>query len=212
MPDYWYTPAACKGDDEKYNICTHKKPYFMMYIYDGCRKEYKSYHNNLDAQCRVMHGKSLKEMLEDNIDPEFTERYYKYLPLSDGNCTMNRICHYVEKVFEEVKLEKRQAESFDYSYLMYDYPVSSELKKAIIDITEEYNQELYVFKKNSYKNTKQDKISKRHWLHQKYVYKIEKLNADEKSLLNVAIELGFSNQFVWDCLGHLIIKRIEEVL
>lgn len=210
MPEYWYEAAACGDDDYLYSICTNKKPYFMIYIYDRNRYEYNGYIKLQEIECNRRYNLSLKEVLEQRIDDNFINRYYKYMPVSDGNCTMNRICHYIEKVFADYRFKQASLPPLDLSYLKYDIPVQSEIKKEIIWLANRYVLEQRE-NKSGIDKTKSEKIYIRNWLERKYIRLSRQICPNEKELLNIVLDIGFNSSFTWDCAGGLIIQRLEEL-
>ena len=210
MPDYWYTPASCNGDDYQYSICTSKKPYFMMYVYESIRAEYKKYLKNADEECRIVYGKPVEEVLAEGKETEFINKFYHYSPLSNGHCTMNRICHYVEGIFSEYKQKQDTKSHFDNSFLKYGVIVDTDTKNRLIDLAKSYCQEYSAFRKKGF-NTRNNYHSEAMWLKKKYRDLGEKICPDEKKRLDIVLDLGFENKFVWNCVGKLIIQRIREV-
>ena len=49
----------------------------------------------------------------------FVNWYYKKLPVGINNCSMNKICYYVESQMDGVKSKLKQNSTFDYSFLKY---------------------------------------------------------------------------------------------
>lgn len=210
MPEYWYTRQACGDDDYLFSICTDKKPYFMIYIYDRNKYEYINYVKNKEIDCQRNYQKNLADVLAEGVETDFIKNYYKYMPVSDGKCTMNRICHYVEKVFEDYKFEVSTLPPFDLSYLKYDIPVSSEIKEQVIWLANQYVLEMRDCK---YKQdqTKNNKIEIMNWLDRKYIHLSRQICPNENELLNIVLDIGFESSFTWNITGSLIIRRLEEL-
>ena len=213
MPDYWYTPAACKGDDYLYSICTYKKPYFMTYIYDDYKHKYTDYIKNREGIAQRDFNKSLEEVLAEGIETEFIEYYNKGMPFGMGACTMNRICWHIEKEFKNIQSAVRRVKKFDHTFLLFNTLCTSEHREALVKASIEYGTELSAFKKFS--STKASKVELRNSLKRKYKYITKQLCPDDKERLNLLLELNYTkienNQFMWDCGGDLIIKRLQEV-
>jgi len=213
MPDYWYTPAACKGDNYQYSICTYKKPYFMIYVYDDYKRAYNDYIKNREIIAHRDFNKSLAEVLEEETETEFIEYYNKGMPFGMGPCTMNRICWHIEKLFKHAKIELRANGKFDYTFLKYDAPVTSDIVSEMKKLEFKYNDELANFKRMS--NTREDKHNKRYTIKKRYRRLTQQLCPNEKERLNILLDLNYSqsksHQFMWDCGGDLIIKRIQEL-
>ncbi|WP_080845575.1 RNA dependent RNA polymerase [Cytobacillus gottheilii] len=83
-------------------VLLHKHPYFFTYLYKNTRRKYKKYHNNQDTTCRQLFGigieelKNLPRKTPEQI--EFLRKYKQYSPVIDSDCTMNKICRYIESI------------------------------------------------------------------------------------------------------------------
>lgn len=80
----------------------NKHPYFFTYLYKGTKKKYKQFYNNQDVTCRQKFGISLNELRKlDRKTPDqitFLSDFHKYSPVIDSDCTMNKICKYIESI------------------------------------------------------------------------------------------------------------------
>ena len=209
MPEYWYEPAACGEDDYLYSICTSKKPYFMIYIYETLRAEYRRFMEAVESDCNIQYGSGAAEILQQGNE-DFARYYNKKNPVSDGRCTMNRICHYVEKVFEEYKVEQRQSLDWSSDFMKYGAEVSEDARAKLMKLAETYCAEYSIFKKAS-GHTKTHYKDESQWLKKKYRDLAEMACPDEKERLDIVLDLDFDNKFLWNCTGHLIIKRLKEL-
>ena len=167
MPEYWYEPAACGEDDYLYSICTNKKPYFMIYIYETLRAEYRKFIETADADCNIQYGSAATEILQKGKDEDFIRYYNKKNPISDGECTMNRICHYMEGVFSEYIHEQRQSLNWSSDFMKYGVEVSEDTKLQLMKLAETYCAEYSVFKKAN-NHTKTHYRDESQWLKKKY--------------------------------------------
>ena len=211
MPDYWYMPGACKDDDYLYSICTHKKPYFMMYVYDTNRREYAEYIKKEERYCLIQYGKTLDEILAEGSETEYIAQYYKYLPLSDGPCTMNQICHYIESVFNGRKHEMIVRSNFSYDFMKYlDVDINEEIRSKLKNLADDYCAAMSRFKTDPF-HKKDDYKDQEMILKRKYRYLSEQYCPDEKMRLNIALEIGFENKFLWLCAGDLVVNRLKEL-
>ena len=209
MPEYWYEPAACGENDYLYSICTSKKPYFMIYIYETLRAEYRRFMEAVESDCNIQYGSSVAEILQQGNE-DFARYYNKKNPVSDGRCTMNRICHYMEKVFEEYKVEQRQSLDWSSDFMKYGAEVSEDARAKLMKLAETYCAEYSIFKKAS-NHTKTHYRDESQWLKKKYRDLAEMACPDEKERLDIVLDLDFDNKFLWNCTGHLIIKRLKEL-
>ena len=211
MPECWYEPAACKDDDYLYSICTSKKPYFMIYVYESIRAEYKKYIKDTEIKCNVLTRKSVKEAAEEGLIPDFIEKYEKYLPVSDGPCTMNRICHYVENIFDNYKIEQKAIHGdFDNSFMKNGVPVQSDTREKLLQLAERYCEEYHVFKRSA-SHTRREYRTESMWLKKKYRDLGKMICPDDRERLDIVLDLDFDNKFLWNCAGDLVINRLREI-
>lgn len=111
MPKYWYDYKACKGNDYQKSICCEKKPYFMIYRYDEEKKKYKAFIKEHDIQCMRDFGMNIETLLktpQDQLTQQQKEmiHWFNYFnPVDMGQCTINKICFYIEN---EIKIYKSQ--------------------------------------------------------------------------------------------------------
>lgn len=96
---------------EKHNfrnsILVDKRPMFMRYLYPEYNKKYQQHYYNYNLYCVATFGIELEEMiLKGNFsqeEKEFLDKYYKYSPLLNSNCTMNKISSYMQNKVKEIK-------------------------------------------------------------------------------------------------------------
>lgn len=88
------------------------KPLFMRYIYETLNKDLIKYDKAFDSVNKYNNGKSLNELLNANYDSlsdsdKITvDKYYRYLPVIDSPCNMNKICKRFERLHKKMKRNK----------------------------------------------------------------------------------------------------------
>ena len=87
------------------SVIIEKRPYFMRYLYSDYNRRYLEYKRKFDRICWARLGKDFSEINENDDANDILEKYHKYAPLIDNNCTMNKICHYMESKVKEIKLK-----------------------------------------------------------------------------------------------------------
>ena len=158
MPKHWYNKDVLKikpDDNEEtikfkqfnQNIVANKKPYFMTYIYPDLMRKYKKYIKDTNEKCLYEFNISFEKLLakEDKSDREneFIRYYYLHLPVSDGNCVMNRLCRLVEAELDGIRFI--DSDEFDYSILKSDCEYSEDNYKQIYNLYEYYKDILKDF-------------------------------------------------------------------
>ncbi len=102
-----------KTDDNFLNsILVDKKPYFFIYLYNATKKEYKAHCVRYNNECYDVLGYPLAELLAKNKlnkkEQEIKNRFIQYSPVIDSNSIMNRLCHYIESIKDEILQEVKK--------------------------------------------------------------------------------------------------------
>lgn len=118
FPKEWKNKDYKKdGDTEEIQIAksfrnslvANKKPYFMIYIYDGLYKLFKSYKKNQNLMCKEMFNINFNNLQykKDKTDEEkkFIKNYYYHSPVLLTDSLMNKLCKAVETVDFNVKFK-----------------------------------------------------------------------------------------------------------
>lgn len=230
MPNYWFSLKSCE-DDFNRSICVHKKPYFMIYVYDDYRIKYKKYIDDCNKKCRRKYNLSIEELYnlenktEDQI--EFLYWYEEKFPFGMSDCSMNKICRYVESQFEGYKTQLKKNSEFDYNILKVKRRCTEEHRKLLLELCNEYVKMINTYKRNKSKNNdryevttniyvKEEKLTDKRVSMQKYFYnKAKEICPNDDERLNIILDMCYlyknNKQFCWDCIGDLICKRLEEL-
>lgn len=225
MPKYWYTKIKPKEDSElteedEFNnrICVDKKPYFFRYIYPDTNKSYSSFIKDTENKCNQIFGMTFEELqsLDELTDEqaEFIERYYKYIPVNDNGCTMNRLCHMVENEFKGFTSKLKSDNKFDYTILKsgndYDYGRYLE----IFDVYHRYVARMKSISanKNSY-NISRDAFNEDLRLNSEmFKEKCDAICSNSVELCDILLDICYSTSksksFVWEMCGDQIIKNL----
>lgn len=225
MPKYWYQRIKPKEDkelteDDEFNnlICVDRKPYFFRYIYPDINRKYTHYIMNTEQKCDYLFNCSLDELLhKDELtdeEAEFVEMYYKYFPVNDNGCTMNRLCHMVENEFNGYAAKIKSESDFDYTILKSDCEYSPKTYDKIKVIYGEYTKAKMELSErmNSFKVTKEDFMNELREIKTYYKHKCEVECSSSEELCNVVIDLCYthnkSKAFAWDVSVDQIIKNL----
>lgn len=217
MPSYWYNFRSCGTDKYKQSICVDKKPYFMIYVYDDYRKEYNNYIKASNIKCLSLYGITLDEMIakEPKTDEEmqFLYWYNVKMPFGMGDCAMNRICRYIEKEFENYKFELKHNQKFDYNILKVKHRCTPEHRQQLSELSQYYSSCVSSFKSNKKIYSKTDGEERRRFMKEYFRNAAKDICPNDEERLNIILDLCYSHkcnkQFCWDCIGDLIIKRLE---
>ena len=182
----------------------HQKPYFMKYLRSGRKK--RSQEKELKTVGELV-GSDIETELFDNTD-----------------CTMNRICHYMEGQIGNIDMDINIEEEFHWERLIASLPdITSNGYKKVRDKLVEMQEWLYEINNAKYKNTDDINISDKE---NNRIYdsfydfaKSEFLSivSDNQELLDVLVTVYYSDKkfmekysdksILWGCFGEQLIER-----
>ncbi|MCM3387311.1 RNA dependent RNA polymerase [Ureibacillus chungkukjangi] len=134
---------------EKYyhnSLVANKKPYFMIYIYDKLRAEYREHKRKCDRTCKEKFGCNLNQLMNksDKTKEEiyFINTYYRNMPVIKNNSIMNTLCKMIEEVDFKHKKSKNN-ENIDEIYaILSDFSIKideSKLEK-LLELRKKFNK------------------------------------------------------------------------
>ena len=220
MPSSWYNLGACGDDKRLQSLCAYRKPYFMIYVYDETKQKYKQYIKKSETRCQTLYQCSIQD-LYDSYDiltdeqKDFLFWYERKMPVGTGNCAMNRICKYIESQLDGYKSQLHNNSNFDYNALKVKRRCTEEHRQALKELEHYYCECVKQYK------LKKDKLDE----FQKYYQRLDMVKTfkekaieicpsdDERMNIILDITYGYkgNRQFCWDCIGELIIQRLQEL-
>lgn len=218
MPKYWYDLETAKGKDAfQVSICTHKPPYFMTYIYDDYMREYKKFIKETSANARKQFNKTLEELLADpktEAEKYFIEGYYRFLPFGLNDCSMNRICRYVEQQFEGYTKALKHHGDFDYNKLKTGHRIIhkhvDEIKNHIVD----FSKMIAKYSSENDKLTGTYDKAQFESLKNYYINKLKEVCPNDEERLDIMIDFCYKTNYhstCWMLIGDQIINRLENL-
>ncbi len=219
MPGRWYNMRACADDRYLQSICAYRKPYFMIYIYEEAKRDYKKYVKESNDKCQAMYNCSIRDLYTniDNLSDEQKEFLFWYefkMPVGTGNCSMNQICRYVESRLDGYKSQLLGNSLFDYNVLKTKRRCTEEHRQALKELEQYYCECVREYKKQK-RHDKGDSNKYRHLLYMKFNRKAKEICPNDEERLNIILDITYGNkgnkQFCWDCIGENIIVRLEEL-
>ncbi|MDE7252459.1 MAG: hypothetical protein K2O32_05885 [Acetatifactor sp.] len=218
MPSHWYNMRACADDRYLQSICAYRKPYFMIYVYEETKNEYKRYIKESNTKCQALYHCSIQDLytnMDDLSDAqkEFLFWYEFKMPVGTGNCAMNKICRYVESQLDDYQSQLHKNSLFDYTVLKTKRRCTAEHRQALKKLEQYYCECLREYKKQK-KHDKGDSNKNRNYLYRKFHQKAKEICPNEEERLNIILDITYgekgNKQFCWDCIGKNIIRRLEE--
>lgn len=216
MPKYWYDYKACNEDSFQQSICVAKKPYFMTYIYDDYRKKYKKYIEQAQKDARREKGVNIEDIVPTE-DDKFLEYYYAKIPFGMGKCAMNRICWHIESEFKGLQTKLKHEKKFNYRFLRKGVTQNPQNVEALQKLCFEYVDMLRKIKQNGYSlGAMKDKtITNRNQMRKFFRNEAVSICQDNDERTDIILDLcykhGYNKQFMWDCAGKEIVKRLESL-
>ena len=219
MPSNWYNMGACADDRYKQSICAYRKPYFMIYIYDETKRDYKKYIKESNDKCKLIYNCSIQDLYDnkDGLSDEQKEFLFWYefkMPVGTGECSMNKICRYVESQLDGYKSQLRRNSTFDYNELKVKRRCTEEHRQALRELEQEYRECVREYKAQKHFD-KGESNKNRKFLYKKFHEEAINICPNDDERLNIILDITYgyngNKQFCWDTIGDLICERLEEM-
>ena len=219
MPSNWYNMSACADDRYKQSICAYRKPYFMIYIYDETKRDYKKYIKESNDKCKLIYNCSIQDLYDnkDGLSDEQKEFLFWYefkMPVGTGECSMNKICRYVESQLDGYKTQLHRNSTFDYNELKVKRRCTEEHRQALKELEQEYRECVREYKAQKHFD-KGESNKNRKFLYKKFHEEAINICPNDDERLNIILDITYgyngNKQFCWDTIGDLICKRLEEM-
>ena len=218
MPSNWYNIRACSDNKIFQSLCAYRKPYFMIYVYDDTKKQYRNYIKESNSKCQALYNCSIQELYEKEFLTEEQKDFlfwYEYkMPVGIGNCSMNQICKYVESKLDGYKSYLHHNSNFDYNLIKVKRRCTEEHRQALRKLELEYRECIkeYKTKKN---RDKEQANENRKFLCEKFKKEATEICPNDDERMNIILDITYgykgNRQFCWDCIGDLITKRLEDM-
>lgn len=219
MPSCWYNRKACGDNQYLQSICACRKPYFMIYIYEETKRDYKKYIKESNDKCHALYNCSIQDLYL-NIDTlsdeqnEFLSWYDLKMPVGTGACSMNKICNYVEKQLDGYRAQLHHNSSFDHNILKFRRRCTKEHRQSLKELEQYYCECIREYKKKTH-HDKGASNRYRHFLYRKFNHDAKEICPNDEERMNIILDITYgcngNRQFCWDCIGENIIKRLEEL-
>lgn len=219
MPSNWYNMGACADNRYKQSICAYRKPYFMIYIYDETKRDYKKYIKESNDKCKLIYNCSIQDLYDnkDSLSDEQKEFLFWYefkMPVGTGECSMNKICRYVESKLDGCKTQLHRNSTFDYNELKVKRRCTEEHRQALRELEQEYRECVREYKAQKHFD-KGESNKDRKFLYKKFHEEAMNICPNDDERLNIILDITYgyngNKQFCWDTIGDLICERLEEM-
>jgi len=202
-------------------IVADKKPYFMRYIYPRLSKQYREYVRKVNMNAYRQFCMEIDAMLSLD-ESELTEqqktfiRYYEQLmPVSDGDCVMNKICHLFEKEFDHKTLNQKDGcEEFDYSALTSGSKYTTYQRDKISKLFTEYCDRVsrYMKMAESQGDGSDDQVQRLAAMRSEFLAECRIACPNSQVLYDIIIDVAhkrnMTKKFIWDMCGETIVENL----
>ena len=229
-PAHWFNFRDNKIKDEdnfitrrhkKFNqrIAVDRKTYFMIYNYQREKSKYNKFMHSAKCNAEANIGMPLSDIISysgDNSDIlEFAYYYNKMLPVSNGDCVINKICRLFEQEFDRNKNRLLAKKDFDYHTLMTDVKCDSRTKSRLRELYNIYKENVKITTNNYDINStdKDDLANQIQFLKLMFRDQCNIICPNQEMQANALLEIiyGSSNsakRFTWDMCGEQIINNL----
>ena len=221
MPKYWYDIRACGDNEYQRSICCDKKPYFMIYRYEEVKRKYNAFKKEHDSDCRQQFGMTIDELLQIPQDQrtedqnEMLKWYYRFNPVDMSECTINKICYYLEREIKNYKSSLKE-HKFDYTKFKSKRRCTEEHRKQLIDLMNIYSDTVktYVLVQLE-KDTNVDTIKPTiPFIEQYFKDRAKEICPNDKERKNILLDLCYgkskikpNKEFCWIVVTDIILKE-----
>lgn len=176
---------------------------FMKHLYSKYKKEYIEHRERFNYDLLKRYNLTIDELLEKqeltNEQMEYIDKYNKYNPLLETDCTMNNICRHIEENIKEIKIHvKRKNDDEVFQMLFNDN----------IEITNEEIDLMHKQYKKYQKNQTDENLNN--------INSYSFITKDTQKLANLAVYICYkiylngNKNFVWDIFGNGVILNLDE--
>ena len=228
MPRSWYDRHALgniKDESTRIfykDILSSKKPYFMRYIYPSLMKEYNDYIKNSNKNSLRRFGMTIEQLYDldyckqTEAQAEFLKFYEMMMPVSNGNCVMNRICRMIEDEFDGYIKKHNASTKFDYRILKSGAEYSRKQFHDVSRLYEDYNRRVqtYCIIAGYEKVMEWESSAKLRNMDIEFRRQCDQVCPNRYTLCDIILDLcyrrGSTKRFSWSMCGATIIDSLLE--
>lgn len=230
--EYHYEEDSEDVKKQKYyhnSLVANKKPYFMIYIYDRIKNDYREYKKKCERTCKEKFGCSLDVLLKrqnkSKAELYYASDYYKKMPIIKNQCVMNMLCGMVEAVDFKYKRPKNDENVDEMFEILYDpsIEIDEEKLKKLLMLYDKFNKKRHFKHKNNIMNhidfdAEQDNEheNKLNAFYDEIRNEAYSISSNAKELANHLIYITYSlnpelpKEFAWNIATEGILKILED--
>jgi len=239
FPKEWIERVNISEDDDdivkaqkyKHNsLVINKKAYFMVYIYNKLMNSYKNHLKKYDLDCKNKYGMSYLDLKYSKHKAKGQKKFIKrceyFSPVLDTPCIMNKLCHKIERLENDIIYSGEYSISCLPSLNKHKFEIDNAMVSSLNIIYKQYRSQMqFKYIKplleeavsyddfGEYVSVMVDSLNK------EYSEKCFNLISNSQELFEYFIALGerykdkgksFNYSFAWDMLGESIIEIIPQ--
>ena len=233
IPTVWKQWQKINEDDtveqieqkELFNsILCDKHPYFFIHLYHSTKKKYLKWKKDYDTSCKTRWNISVENLISlENKDEEqiaFLERYNRACPVIDNCSSMNLLCHYMESVKKNIKINIKNCENMSYvsaykTKIEERVDVDSDIYNKVYNVVKELRMELKNSVINNNKNDYNVDIGNDlNNIYELYRNKLFKICSNQDILINCLIDIfyidfpSYNKDILWNLFGNEIFNNV----
>lgn len=187
----------------------------MRHIYRDLNKRTKQYIKNAELKSFMNIDLPLDKVLNktdlDEHERAFVDDYHNKLPITDGNSTMNRLCHIAEKLFKRVGQQKED-KSIDFIKMLssgFGKTANSTQMQKLRELYAQYRADVQDIAMHSDKDEKTDFLRMLQEDFQREALDVcSNMRTLCDALLKICYKSQFSKRFVWEVCGEQIVDNL----
>ena len=225
MPKEWYdfhSILVKDSDDDQtverkeFNrrILAEKKPYFMIYVYPELKTKCNEYVKD------TKFNRDVQPYFDTEKQADYDNWHSKGLPVTDGDCVMNRLCHFVEQEFKRTSTSSKDKDypyreilaSENYESNIKRYDLAAKLEKLYAEYRKKSKSEILTARVERADNDKKREI--RDALAEQFERDCRQICSSSEILCDILLKLCYksntSKKFVWAMCREQIVENLLE--
>ena len=205
------------------SILCDKHPYFFIYLYKTTKNKYKKWLKDYDTSCKTRWNVSVAELetMKNKSEEQilFLERYYKACPVVDNDSAMNLLCHYMEGIKKNIKINIKDRSNMSYinSYKTIineeiDSNIYNKIYKVIKDLREALRTSV---SSNANKNDFCGELNNDfNNIYEIYKNKLFNICSNQDIIINCLIDIfyidfpSYNKDILWNLFGDEIFNNV----
>lgn len=216
------TPETKHSKELLNSLLCEKHPYFFIYLYRSTKNKYSKWKKDYDISCRTRWNMSVNDLIAlDNKDEEqvaFLERFDRACPVIDNNSAMNLLCHHMESIKNNIKINIKNCSNMSYISLYkanIDEQIDSDIYNKIYKLIKELRTELKNSAGSNNKNDYNVDIGNDfNNIYELYRNQLFKICSNQDIVINCLIDIfyidfpSYNKDVLWSLFGDEIFNNV----